>query len=526
MSSNLFIAKFYLHSVCLLSLSLRIFNNRLYGELATLTLSRLGARNITVSFPRQYYHHPACLRQCSAAAPLKSRSQYHIHHTCTAMEDFSQSRGDDDLFDDEIIPIEQSTSTEEVTKSLDTVTLDPPQAQAQAQPQPAAFQEQSQQQLPGPSSRGRGRGRGDPSSARGAIRGGALRQQAAHPARGGGHGLSESRWSNKPAATQQPSADIQEKKKTSPEEPTSTNTADPSTSPESTKASAAPTTEDAATADAPPSDAAPPPPTGPSSNSSSAAAKTTTTTTPTTRPHAVRGDRSSTGGFAKPKLTEEQLTAKLAAAKQKSFDRAAAHARAQADAEEFAERERLAGARRRKEEGERKRMEGEREKNRARKLGAQMGREWDKDKEELVGGGRGFAPRPRGGGGVNGEEQQDLSMYEWHDDHPRGNGRGGRGGGRGGRGRGGRGGRGAFRGGADAVNGGRFNPPAQQEPNVNAAEDFPALPPGAAGAKAAEAAGENAVDEQKMKIKKPPPPVRVDSDQLAPGKSWADQMET
>lgn len=377
------------------------------------------------------------------------------------MEEFSQSRGADDLFDDEIIPIEHPTpiTTEHVTTTLDRTSLDPSAPTLQSQP--TRPQERTS---PSPSTRGRGRGRGGPPVLRGAIRGGAPRQQATYAARGA-HALSDSKWSTRPT-TQQPPPTTEEKSQDLVE-----------------TVSQAENTEPPVTTDVPPPDA----PTGPAARA---------------RPPAVRGDRSSTGGFAKPKLTEEELTAKLAAAKQKSMDLAAAHARAQADADQFAERERVAGARRRREEGERKKMEGEREKNRARKLGAREGREWDKDKEELAGG-RGYAPRPR----PDDEEQQDLSIYEWHEDRWNGRARGGR---ARGRGRGGRGGRGGFE-----VTGGRPSP--QQEPNVNAREEFPALP-GAADAKES--------NSEAVKQDKPRPPPRVDSDKVGPGKSWADQMET
>lgn len=202
-------------------------------------------------------------------------------------------------------------------------------------------------------------------------------------------------------------------------------------------------------------------------------------------------------------MTEEQLSAKLLAAKQRSQDLAAAHARAQADADEFAERERVAGEKRRKEEGESKRLHGERERNRARKLGGREGREWDRGKEEGQGvGGRGDMPRMQGGG----EGEVDLREYEWHEDRGRGRGvgRGGRGGrrGNGGRGRGGGGG---------GVQ--------QSRPDVSAKEDFPSLP--------SKPVAVNGVGEGKAagQQDKPQPPVRLESDVAAKGKSWAEQMD-
>lgn len=99
-------------------------------------------------------------------------------------------------------------------------------------------------------------------------------------------------------------------------------------------------------------------------------------------PSAVRGDRTATGGTPKPKLTEDELSARLAAAKLNNEKRAEAHRLAEADEASFQQREAQA-SQKRKEEGQAKRaMNMEREKNRLRKLGAQSGREWDEGKEE------------------------------------------------------------------------------------------------------------------------------------------------
>ena len=100
-------------------------------------------------------------------------------------------------------------------------------------------------------------------------------------------------------------------------------------------------------------------------------------------PTAVRGDRTATGGTPKPKLTEEELSARLAAAKLNNAKRTEAHRIAEADEASFQQREAHA-SQKRKEEGQAKRiMNMEREKNRMRKLGAQAGREWDEGKEEV-----------------------------------------------------------------------------------------------------------------------------------------------
>lgn len=105
---------------------------------------------------------------------------------------------------------------------------------------------------------------------------------------------------------------------------------------------------------------------------------------PNTEPasRAVRGDRSATGGITKPKLTEEELSARLEAVKLNNARREAAHRLAEADEASFQKRE-AQEVQKRKELGvAREAMEKEREKNRLRKLGAQAGREWDEGKED------------------------------------------------------------------------------------------------------------------------------------------------
>ena len=99
-------------------------------------------------------------------------------------------------------------------------------------------------------------------------------------------------------------------------------------------------------------------------------------------PTAVRGDRTATGGIAKPKLTEDELSARLAAAKLNNAKRAEAHRLAEADEASFQQREAQASQKRKEEGVARRAMNAEREKNRLRKLGQQAGREWDEGKEE------------------------------------------------------------------------------------------------------------------------------------------------
>ncbi len=190
---------------------------------------------------------------------------------------------------------------------------------------------------------------------------------------------------------------------------------------------------------------------------------------------AVRGSRLATGGVRKPKLSEAELEARMAAIQIKNASLTAAHARAEADAASFAEREAAAkqqSAQRKKvERKDRQQMMGEREKNRMRKLKAMEGREWELGKREEdfeKGGtfdGKGF--------GRDQEGYSDGREYLYQEPETRR----GRGGGRGrGRGRG--------RGDGDVVQA----PPRQEE--------FPALPP---------VGGQSEVQ---------------------PGKSWADQVES
>lgn len=352
------------------------------------------------------------------------------------MEAFSQSRGDDDLFDDEIIPFEA-----------------PQQALPRAQirqtgPPPPVATANARRGKDAP--RGsRGRGRGAPQNT---------------PSKK--NDLAGSKWASQPTpaaapeeapmALQGPSDAVVEKPET-------------------------PAADDAASATPQPD--------------------TTAAQTPS-RPSAVRGDRTGTGGIKKPKLTEDELTAKLLAAKERSQNLSAAHARAQADAASFEERERVAQHKRAKEKVERRAMDIERQKNAARKAAAMGGREWDLEKNEgdfRIQSGRG-GPRQRGGqmrtmNGATADRSDpgldDQSQYQWQEG--RGRGRGDRGRGRGGH----RGGRGDARGGV-------------KKPNVQAETEFPALP---------EATPSNTQ-------KQPAVPTKA-SVSLSPGtekSSWADQV--
>ncbi|MCJ1452291.1 hypothetical protein MMC28_002633 [Mycoblastus sanguinarius] len=186
------------------------------------------------------------------------------------------------------------------------------------------------------------------------------------------------------------------------------------------------------------------------------------------QPTAVRGDRTATGGITKPKLTEDELSARLAAAKLNNAKRAEAHRLAEADEASFQQREAQASAKRKEEGAARRVMNMERERNRLRKLGAQSGREWDEGKEELdAKQERGSQYRRGVNGGVlyqGGVGQNGYHGGEYNPDfqerggyRPRGRGGGDRG--RGGRGRGG-------------FNPKKSAPAAAPNPDT----DFPALP--------------------------------------------------
>ena len=119
---------------------------------------------------------------------------------------------------------------------------------------------------------------------------------------------------------------------------------------------------------------------------------------------AVRGDRSQTGGLTRPRLTEEELSAKLEAARLNNVKREEAHRAAEADEASFRAQEAQAHERRKEDTLNRKRMEAEREKNRARKLAGRGGREWDEGKEEDTGRGRGRGYRRGMHGSVQGPD--------------------------------------------------------------------------------------------------------------------------
>ncbi|OJJ45310.1 hypothetical protein ASPZODRAFT_133957 [Penicilliopsis zonata CBS 506.65] len=352
-----------------------------------------------------------------------------------AMDEFAQTRGADDLFDDEIVPVATEAQAPPEPEPVEVVAVEvKPEPEVQV-PTPRA----STPQRPRGGERGRGRGRG---------RGGR-----------GSHAGGQRRGDTVPKPT--PEAEPK-----GAEEPTQEKPAEDikSSNGDETSAEAA-------------------------------------------RVPAVRGDRSATGGLKKPKLTEEELAQRIAAAKENAARKAAAHARAEADQASFMEREKVAAEKRRQEVQNRRAMDSERERNRLRKLNALGGREWDATKREEDYNPRGGGSQFRRGmhGGVSGYTRRD------HDEGRPGEETAGRGrGGRGGRGRGAHRGR---RGEASGSHEPATSPAPSAEPKAPALvvtneAEFPALP-----------AGTNAKLVALPDLDSP-------SHSISPGATWADQVES
>ena len=236
-------------------------------------------------------------------------------------------------------------------------------------------------------------------------------------------------------------------------------------------------------------------------------------------PSAVRGDRTLTGGTLKPKLTEDELSARMEAAKLNNEKRAEAHRVAEADEANFQQREAQASQKRKEEGAARRAMNQEREKNRMRKLGAQGGREWDEGKAEQEPE-RGSQYRRGAHGGVAYDIStprrgyQDRKFNESYEIREEFVPRGGRG--RGDRGRGGRGRAG-------------FAPNrAAQQAAPDPVNDFPALPttskPQESNQKLPSALS-NAPENEASTQRTPSLEVTQVMQPAAGGESWADQVD-
>lgn len=406
------------------------------------------------------------------------------------MDEFAQTRGADDLFDDEIIPV----SAEEQQAQTEVVAPEP-ERKPVSQEETPVIEKQPSPRVDTPQ-RGRGGERG---RARGSGRGRGLGKT-----RGG---LEDSRFADpKPAP--------------SPRRKGPAKTPEPSATPDAKVASPEKPQElvkEGAVQDEEGNGAEQP------------------------RVPAVRGDRSATGGVRKvrtpkamlklvnllipvqPKLTEEELGKRIAAAKELATKKAAAHARAEADHAAFQEREQVAAKKRREEQAHRRVMDNEREQNRQRKLKAQTGREWDSQKREEDYNPRGGSSQFRRGmhGGVSGYTRNDFTDAVT-DDVAGGNDSPGRG-----RGRGGRGGRG--RGPSRGPRGERASSKEPSDktgkkaaPGVNNEADFPSLP---AGKKPAEASVSVPTEKPAVAIKTPPSMENLESTFSPLTGTWADSLD-
>ena len=228
---------------------------------------------------------------------------------------------------------------------------------------------------------------------------------------------------------------------------------------------------------------------------------------------AVRGDRTLTGGMLKPKLTEDELSARMAAAKLNNAKRAEAHRLAEADEANFQQREAQASQKRKEEGVARRMMNQEREKNRMRKLGAQGGREWDEGKAEQVPE-RGSQYRRGAHGGVAYDvasprgDYQDRQFNEFRERRegfsPRGGSRG-----RGGRGR------------------GDFAPNrVARQVAPDPVNDFPALPTAPKAQEPTQASAPPAPQKNELPSQQRSSAMVPQNPQLpVGGESWADQVQ-
>ena len=180
------------------------------------------------------------------------------------MDEFAQTRGDDDLFDDEIIPV----SAEEQQAQTEVVVIPEPE------PTPVPVQEKAQsEKLPSPRGETPQRGRGGGSGARG------------HGNKG--KGLQSSRWAD-PAPAEEP---VQEKAPVKPAEVEASPKPKPATPAKSRKPQKADKAEKVEKAEKPQEEAQ----AGQEDDNKSE----TGNGTEAQRVPAVRGDRSATGGIKK-----------------------------------------------------------------------------------------------------------------------------------------------------------------------------------------------------------------------------------
>lgn len=388
---------------------------------------------------------------------------------------FSQSRGDDDLFDEDFTPLEPS--------------------EQQAYSEPSELDHSAQQlqnlSLSGPTRPSVGSQHRGNLQARGVPRGNVRARGRVGRDRGGGvssastvkSSLQQSKYAPQPPSIGQPAASAPQPQESP--EPIDTQSPSKASSP-SPSPPVVPSISpqlDSSSISAPLVASSPitlvPPTSTPTANDSTPT--TATTLTSSSRPPAVRGPRHLTGGPPpRPKLTESELSAKMAEARTRSQALSSAHARAEADAASFAERERIAQQKREKEKVNRRVLEGERERNRERKMKGATGREWDAEKDltEASRGRDGFRRGAHGGvrydGGIRDlENGESVVIDEITGGTERGRGRG-----RGQRGRGRGRGIGRGRDGNKLVPHHNGKPTNSPQPDTSAETEFPSLPPG------------------------------------------------
>lgn len=286
------------------------------------------------------------------------------------MSEFAQTREPDNLFEDDFTPIAEPASVPAAPPpeaSHEAVTSVPTPVRQNHPHASRSGAERGFQSHRG--GRGRGRNNGPPGEhAHAAGRGGHYAERSSgqsrqHREKSGGPTTTDNHDNNNTAAaitststnTVQTSSENNPSPATNVDEAPSVNN-DPNTS---TAVNTSTTGE----------------PSGEATAGTSPPAATASKPTP-----AVRGNRLPTGGVQKPKLTESELSERLAAAKLTAAKREAAHAAAAADEAEFLAREEAAATRRKAEAANRRVLDQERERNRARKLKGQGGREWDEGK--------------------------------------------------------------------------------------------------------------------------------------------------
>lgn len=334
------------------------------------------------------------------------------------MDEFAQSRADDDLFGDEFEPVSTPTIIHDGTQNHGSIDdHDGSSSRATGSSQSRGGTEEGggrggQRNVQGQvQNHGRSRG-GHRAQERGRVRG----QGQGQGGRGGFQtnttGLAGSRYApQQPTAATVPTiedptraqaADTTDITTNSNSNSNDTTTSMNTTGTTITEDTRATNTDQTSLSDAP---------TQPSQQQPQQPSRTT----------AVRGDRSLTGGPQHTKLSEEELTAKLARMAILNAEKTAKFRRTEADSAAFLQKEAEMRKKRVEEQKNARAMDQERARNRERKLKAQGGREWDSEKVEsdiVDGRGRGRSSEYvrgghggviRGAGGLGGSRFADTA---------------------------------------------------------------------------------------------------------------------